>query len=170
MIDIYIDGSGTRKDKPAGIGLVIFKDNKILSCESKYIGTGTNNFAELLAMKMALQKARGHNAYGHRVHIHSDSQYALGSCRKAYSTNPLLSAHVLVLYNYCRQMTRIKKVEGHSGDLGNDLADFLAGQARRAASSFFRPPISFQLGQLECFPEKLARRIRPYCFKEELEV
>jgi ribonuclease HI len=166
LIEIYIDGSGTTATTPAGIGLVTFKEGKIIGCESLYIGLGTNNFAELFAMKRALQKARAFNAYQKKVKVYSDSQYAIGSCKKVYRTNELLSAQVRTLFAECARWTKVLKVEGHSGNLGNDIADWAAGRARESCMSLHRPPISFALRQLECFSEKLAERIKDFCPKE----
>jgi ribonuclease HI len=55
-ITIFFDGSSRGNPGHSGAGAVVFKDDKILTLLSKYIGVGTNNVAEYRSLKEVLMK------------------------------------------------------------------------------------------------------------------
>jgi ribonuclease HI len=72
MLIIYTDGACFGNPGPMGIGLVVYKGTKRVMEVSEYVGEGTNNKAEYLALIRALEIAR---KMGEKeVHIKTDSQ------------------------------------------------------------------------------------------------
>lgn len=57
VIEIFTDGACRGNPGPAGIGVVIYQDGKMISQISKPIGDATNNLAEYTALIYALQEA-----------------------------------------------------------------------------------------------------------------
>lgn len=65
-ITIYTDGGARGNPGPAGIGAVLFDEQKnVLKEVSAYIGSATNNFAEYEALIQALQAA--HELCGEKI-------------------------------------------------------------------------------------------------------
>ena len=56
-LKIYIDGAAKGNPGPASIGVVVYKDNKIVKEISQSIGDTTNNVAEYTALIYALQES-----------------------------------------------------------------------------------------------------------------
>ncbi len=56
-LEIYTDGACSGNPGPAGIGVVIKADGRIIKEISKFIGQATNNIAEYTALIYALQEA-----------------------------------------------------------------------------------------------------------------
>jgi ribonuclease HI len=52
---IFTDGAARGNPGPAGIGIVICKEEKILLEVADYIGTATNNAAEYMALIRGLE-------------------------------------------------------------------------------------------------------------------
>ena len=71
-LEIFTDGASKGNPGPAGIGVVIYQDGRIIKEISKAIGTQTNNFAEYTAVIYALQEALILKATA--VKIHTDSE------------------------------------------------------------------------------------------------
>ena len=70
---IYVDGAARGNPGPAGIGVVIFDENKQkVKDYSKYLGNTTNNIAEYNALVYALQEA--HMLGVKDVVLHTDSE------------------------------------------------------------------------------------------------
>jgi ribonuclease HI len=71
MVDLYVDGSCLGNPGKIGIGYLIFKDKKLIKEEGVYLGVGTNNFAEYMALIIGLLDvvARGEK----KVNVYSDS-------------------------------------------------------------------------------------------------
>jgi len=70
-LSIFTDGSSHPNPGKMGIGIVIYKEGRILKEISKCIGKGTNNIAEYKALIVALKEAKKLGAT--RVKIFSDS-------------------------------------------------------------------------------------------------
>jgi ribonuclease HI len=68
----YIDGSSIGNPGRAGIGYLIYKDNKLIHKESVYLGIQSNNFAEYMGLIFVLSDiiARGEKS----CQIYSDSK------------------------------------------------------------------------------------------------
>ena len=70
---IYIDGAARGNPGPAGLGVVIYDENKTLIKEfHKSVGQATNNIAEYSALVYALQEV--HMLGAKDVLIHMDSE------------------------------------------------------------------------------------------------
>jgi len=91
----------------------------------QFLGIGTNNIAELMAIKAALDHVPDPDAV---ILIHTDSNYSLGVITKDWKAK----ANVELVDTLRKQMRQYKKrpqiikVKGHSGHPLNERADFLA--------------------------------------------
>ena len=72
MLIIYVDGACSGNPGPMGIGVVIYKGRTNVMEVSEYVGEGTNNKAEYLALIRALETADKLNEK--EIHIRTDSQ------------------------------------------------------------------------------------------------
>jgi ribonuclease HI len=92
------------------------------------LGPGTNQKAELLAVREALLKVRDRPST--QVTIYTDSQYAIGCLTGGWKVkaNAEIVASILPLIRECAAF-RMVKVPGHSGHPLNERADALAVQA-----------------------------------------
>jgi len=93
QIEIYIDGASKGNPGPAGIGVIICQDGKILKNIANYIGETTNNFAEYSALLQALEEALIMKAES--VHVYSDSQLLCRQIKKEYKVK---SQNIMGLY------------------------------------------------------------------------
>jgi len=50
MVEVYIDGASLGNPGKIGIGYLITKDNSVIKKEGVYLGIGTNNFSEYMAL------------------------------------------------------------------------------------------------------------------------
>jgi len=129
-IEVFCDGSETSMDKPAGIG-VAFRANGGWFCLAENIGCGTNNVAELTAIKRALELF----ARDQRLLIRSDSEYAIGSVTLDW----LAKANVELIGGIRQELAkrvgyvRFLHVDGHAGTVGNEVADSMARVGRKWA-------------------------------------
>lgn len=122
-ICIYTDGACSGNPGPAGIGAVLRYKGKEKEI-SRYIGTATNNIAELEAIRTALEAVRNRDL---PVILFSDSSYALGLLTRGWKAkeNQALVQKVRDLAATFRDL-RFVKVKGHSGHPDNERADQLA--------------------------------------------
>jgi ribonuclease HI len=169
---IYTDGAcinNGRPDAAAGIGVYFGEDNpRNISRRLDESEKQTNNVAELMAIKVALELLSGEN----RVMIVSDSQYAI-SCATTYGAkcaadnwhrdipNRDLAKQVYEMYQARREYVRLMHVMAHTGaedihSRGNAGADRLANGS---------------VGQTSCpYAKTASSRIYlrvPYAQKEE---
>ena len=145
----YTDGACSRNPGPGGYGVVEL-DTCLRETYSSYIESyslnyeysercedTTNNREELKAILHVLKLAAAHPAEGYI--IYSDSAYAVNSVNNWIhnwaNNNWLNSKKVTVenvdlmqeIYQYINlDNYLLKKVSGHSGELGNELADAAA--------------------------------------------
>jgi ribonuclease HI len=129
-ICLFTDGAASGNPGPAGIG-VLLRFGRHEKEISEYIGTATNNIAELKAILAGLTAVKDPSK---PVRLFTDSQYAYGLLVKnwkAHKNREIVDA--------IRQaMTRFKdlkiiKVKGHAGHAGNEAADRLATSAIKKA-------------------------------------
>lgn len=133
-LSVYCDGSGTAAaDSPACIGVVVFQDGQSICECSAFVGIGTNNVAELWAVRRALYLIRwvGWAKEETPAVIYTDSQYAISMSTGLYSPRSNVEL-VEAIVGKVRQHTNLtfQHVPGHAGVFGNEIADWLAGQAR----------------------------------------
>lgn len=130
---VWCDGSGTHIEGPACIGVAIVGDAGEIICEaSEHVGPGTNNVAELRAIRRGLYLAEQISGVDTPVTVYSDSEYAIGCCTKAWD----FRANAKLVRRLREQVERFAflrfvHVDGHSGIYLNEVADWLAGEARR---------------------------------------
>jgi ribonuclease HI len=131
-IDFYVDGacSGNQFEgelRRMGAGIVGIS-GKLCKEWSIPLGPGTNQKAELLAVREALLKVR--DRPNTMVTIYTDSQYAIGCLVGGWKVkaNAEIVAQVLPLIGECASFDMIK-VPGHAGQPQNERANELAVMA-----------------------------------------
>ncbi len=125
-IFVFTDGACTGNPGPAGIGVFFqYRDNK--KEISLFIGSGTNNTAELTAIKVALQEIKDPTL---PVALFTDSSYCYGVLTSSLRAKKNLDL-VEEIKKEMRRFPLLKffKVEGHRGIEGNEKANLLAQQA-----------------------------------------
>jgi ribonuclease HI len=129
MIHVWTDGSWNNINKDMGIGIYAIYNGKAIQYSS-YIGKGTNNIAELAAIKFALKKLMKY----HRtpIMIFTDSKYCIGVLTLEWKAK----ANIKLIHSIKRlikQYDNIKFdwVKGHSNCHGNQVADQIAVEARK---------------------------------------
>lgn len=131
-IHIYADGACSGNPGPAGLGVVVLDSESRIEI-SEYIGSGTNNIAELTAILRAL----GETADSDRpLLIHTDSSYSIGVLQKGWKAKANQEL-VAELREHLRARKGIKLiyVPGHAGVRWNERADALARAAVASRSS-----------------------------------
>ena len=81
-IKIFVDGASSGNPGPAGIGIVIYKNDKKLLEKSISIGKTTNNEAEYTALLVGLKNAITMQAYS--VNVFSDSELVVKQIKGIY--------------------------------------------------------------------------------------
>ncbi len=125
-IHIFTDGASSGNPGPAGIGVVLRHRERVKEI-SAYIGTATNNVAELEAIRQGLQAVRRRDL---PVRLYTDSSYALGLLSQGWKArkNTQLVEDIRRLMRSFRDLKLIK-VKGHTGLEDNERADKLATSA-----------------------------------------
>jgi ribonuclease HI len=128
----YTDGSGTVAHRPAGAGVVVYDDGVAVLEASRALGLGTNNHAELSAIRVALALTDEWRA--RTLTIRTDSEYCIGVLtdprgpQRGQRNGRLI--HLIRLAMEGREIV-FEWVKGHAKIEGNCRADHLAGLARR---------------------------------------
>lgn len=132
-IIIYTDGASSGNPGPAGIG-VLFRYKKHEKEISRYIGLGTNNIAELEAIKTALLELKNTDL---PVRIYTDSKYAYGLLAMGWKArkNQELVRSIKQLILKFRDL-KFVKIKGHAGIEGNERADQLAISAIKKSKEY----------------------------------
>ncbi len=81
MISAHIDGASRGNPGLSGIGVLLMKDNSKIKEISQFVGRQTNNRAEYLALKKALQEAI---EFDDEIIIFSDSNLVIQQRNKQY--------------------------------------------------------------------------------------
>lgn len=130
----YTDGSGTTADRACGAGVVVYLGSEVILEASRHLGLGTNNHAELSAIRVALAITDTPDLRGLELVIRSDSEYAIDCLTRTEGPHPAAkNARLISLVRAAMRgrRVRVEWVKGHSGVAGNERADELAGLARR---------------------------------------
>lgn len=137
-IVIHTDGACSGNPGPAGIGVYLERPEETIEI-SEYIGSGTNNIAELSAILRALQTLREEEDRDRSIHLYTDSGWSLGVLIggwKAKTNLELIGEIQEELRKYPK--LELLKVRGHAGQDGNEEADSLATMAVRRETSMTR--------------------------------
>jgi ribonuclease HI len=130
-VEIWTDGACSGNPGPMGIGVVVL-DGGARRELGEYLGHGTNNIAELVAIErgigLAAEVTRGDRQRPLRVY--SDSSYAIGLLDKGWKAkaNQDLVARIRRVVDACPRLTFVK-VSGHAGVPENERCDELARTA-----------------------------------------
>jgi ribonuclease HI len=154
-LHVYTDGSAMNNQLnnlgAAGAGYFVC-ENKYTGpplYESRYITKGTNNYAELLALFLVLQRLLGLSralgtGYFPPVYIFIDNLYAINTAQKKWvaTSNLSLLREIYPLLAQLRSRTSVTLiwVPGHCNVPGNEIADWLAKQGSKGVSSSTPPP------------------------------
>jgi ribonuclease HI len=136
---VYADGACSGNPGPAGLGIVLVAPGGGVVEGFEYLGSATNNIAELTAILRAAELV----PTGAAAVVHTDSQYSIGVLTKGWKAkaNQELVAGVKSALA-ARKGWRLVYVPGHSGVPLNERADALARQAVQTRRSQLpeRPP------------------------------
>lgn len=146
MIEIYTDGSSRGNPGQGGYGVAALKNNKIDLIASKQFENVTNNQMELKALIQAMEWCYSNYALEDVVIIYSDSAYCVNMVNSwiwTWCNNGWKNSKKQTVENYelvrkiydllqpqfpLTKNFEIKKVSGHNGIVGNEIADALATQ------------------------------------------
>lgn len=149
MFKIYTDGSSKGNPGLGGWATVVFADNEYITYRAGYEPDVTNNRMELTAILAALEYAKNVICAldeNEEVIIYSDSAYCVNAinvwmhnwAKNGWTRDKGKEVKNLDLFKdiydlYCDGTNNIsiKKVSGHSGILGNELADALCSDNKK---------------------------------------
>jgi ribonuclease HI len=122
---VYTDGACSGNPGPAGLGVVVQRAEETIE-RYEFLGTATNNIAELTAVLRALDEVSRDEA----ALIHTDSQYAIGVAQKGWKAkaNTELVAELRRALG-AHGRSQLRYVRGHAGIVLNERADALARRA-----------------------------------------
>jgi ribonuclease HI len=145
-VQIFTDGACEPNPGATGSGLVVYEHGKITALKYGYHSpSGTNNTAELIALREAIKLAHHYLEKGQPVEILSDSDYSLkavfvwseGWQKKNWTKSGSAPIQNLDLIKECYALSRpligkvqMTHVRAHLGTEGNELADRLSVQAQ----------------------------------------
>lgn len=154
-VDVWTDGSGTTSNLHAGIGVLVMVGAVALAEVSEGIGRGSNNLAELRAIRRAITLVRGSGPHAGlaphaTVTIYSDSEWAIGAAsptvqwlireQSLHQLSQAIRAQVEsdmhgITFRHCRGHRTLASVVDDADlriVLGNHRVDGLAGRGRLA--------------------------------------
>lgn len=132
-VSLWVDGScrnGHLKNKGVmGAGIVAI-EREYRAAWSVYLGPGTSQIAELLAVREALIRVRRRPRY--HVIIYTDSAYSIGVLKGPWQpkANIQVIDTIKPLINECGKFSMVK-VKGHDKDDNNNAAHRLAVAATK---------------------------------------
>jgi ribonuclease HI len=131
-LEIWTDGACSGNPGPMGIGVVVI-DGKEREELGEYLGNGTNNIAELVAIErgLAIATKRVVSNPERRVRVFSDSAYAIGLLSKSWKpkANQEVVARLRRKLSAFPASVEFVKVAGHAGVPENERCDELGRQA-----------------------------------------
>lgn len=151
-VTVFTDGSASVKDRTGGWGFVARFAGKEVT-RSGYCGGTTISMMEILAINRALHFLKPTDI---AVSIYSDSKYAVNALTewaagwesmgwltatgKPVAHRDLIEStlHLIKRHRTMRELS-IEWIKGHAGVTDNEIADRLAGTARRARAGTWKP-------------------------------
>ena len=126
-IVIFSDGGARGNPGPAGVGAVLYDENKkIIATISQFLGVATNNQAEYQALILALEKASKLKAK--EIVCYLDSELVVRQLNREYKVkNKDLAPLFLKIHNLSLQFNKISFF--HIPREQNQVADKLANEA-----------------------------------------
>ncbi|MEP6654467.1 MAG: ribonuclease H [Myxococcales bacterium] len=127
-LEVWTDGACSGNPGPMGIGVVVI-DGEWRDEISEYLGIGTNNIAELVAIERGLEASLKRIATtARRVQVHTDSSYAIGLLGKGWKAkaNQELVQRIRGKLTAYPAAVEFVKVAGHAGIPENERCDELA--------------------------------------------
>jgi ribonuclease HI len=123
VIEIYTDGACSGNPGPCGYGLLI-RDGFTYRELRQYLGRGTNNIAELTAIKVALEQVEDKSR---PVRLYTDSRYSIGVLMDGWKAKANREL-ILEMRELIAEFDDLEfiKVKGHAGHALNERADALA--------------------------------------------
>jgi ribonuclease HI len=128
-LEVWTDGACSGNPGPMGIGVVVI-DGGARRELGEYLGVGTNNRAELVAIERGLDLVADGGKGDHRIRVYTDSSYSIGLLSqgwKAKANQDLVARIRARLEDFPR--VEFVKVAGHAGVPENERCDELARQA-----------------------------------------
>jgi len=129
-VHVWTDGACSGNPGPMGIGVVVVAGDQRKE-HGEYLGKGTNNIAELTAIRRGLEIASELlPGQDFAVRVYTDSSYSIGLLSLGWKAkaNQELVAELREFLRGFRNL-RMVKVEGHAGVPENERCDLLARQA-----------------------------------------
>jgi ribonuclease HI len=129
-VHVWTDGACSGNPGPMGIGIVVVAGARRKE-HGEYLGRGTNNIAELTAIRRGLEIARELVPDPRQpIRVYTDSSYAIGLLSQGWKAkaNQELIAEIRDFLRAFPSL-RMVKVEGHAGVPENERCDLLARQA-----------------------------------------
>ncbi len=137
-IVIHTDGACSGNPGPAGIGVYLERPDETVELCEFISSLATNNFAELTAISRALEVLRDDEKDRH-ILLYTDSGWSLGVLIGGWKAKTNLDM-IKKIQDRMAEFSNLEllKVKGHSGQKGNEEADYLATTAVRREAS--KPP------------------------------
>jgi ribonuclease HI len=130
IVHVWTDGACSGNPGPMGIGMVVIAGDKRAEA-GEYLGRGTNNIAELTAVRRGIELAETVTAVkGRPLRVYTDSSYTIGLLSQGWKAKANQEL-VAELRQFLRAYPTLQmvKVEGHAGVPENERCDLLARQA-----------------------------------------
>jgi ribonuclease HI len=128
-VNVWTDGACSGNPGPMGIGVVVLANGQRLE-HGEYLGLGTNNIAELVAIERGVQMAADVGAPPERpIRVHTDSGYSIGVLSKGWKAKANQELIQRVRRLLAGHPVTLVKVAGHAGVPENERCDQLAREA-----------------------------------------
>jgi ribonuclease HI len=123
-VKVYTDGACSGNPGPSGYGFVVLDEGNYFE-QSRFLGQGTNNTAELTAILESLEHLEDQR--NRSIELYTDSRYSIGVLTKGWKAkaNTALIDRIKTEIE-CFDSLSFHKVEGHAGHPFNERADDLA--------------------------------------------
>jgi ribonuclease HI len=135
-LEIYIDGASKGNPGHSGVGIVIYRNGRVLKRISSYIGKATNNIAEYTALIYALEEALLLKAKS--LKINTDSQLLARQINRIYKVkhSGLIGLYVRAVHLLsCFEKVTVNHIPREKNSCADKLATDVI-KARLSGSSF----------------------------------